>query len=151
MIIIMHLVRWDLRPDSLLIRLEIPAAYLPIHSIKHYGRNMRNLALFVTPGLMIPDDDLFFGEFKMTTKVKCGLKSLQKSFRGDVYICNLFESLLNITALLVRLVQTITKCLGIKYRELCFQERIYCYLLAYTTICSTLIIYWLHQLWDFSL
>ena len=49
-------------------------------------------------------------------------------------------SLLNITALLVRLVQTITKCLGIKYRDLCFQERIYRYLLAYTTICSTLII-----------
>ena len=47
---------------------------------------------------------------------------------------------LNITALLVRLVQTIAKCLGIKYRDLCFQERIYCYLLAYTTICSTLII-----------
>ena len=34
--------------------------------------------------------------------------------------------------------QTITKYLGIKYRDLCFQER-NCYLLAYTTICSTLI------------
>ena len=49
-------VRWDLRPDSLLIRREIPAAYLPIHSIKSYGRNVRNLALFVAPGFMIPDD-----------------------------------------------------------------------------------------------
>ena len=34
---------------------------------------------------------------------KYGL-SLQKSIRRDVYICNPFESLLNITALLVRLV-----------------------------------------------
>ena len=42
--------------------------------------------------------------------------------------------LLNVTALLVRFVQTITKCLEIKYRDLCFQESIYCYLLAYTTI-----------------
>ena len=50
----------------------------------------------------------------------------KNSIRRDVYICNPFESLLNITALLVRLVQTITKCLGIKYRDLCFQERIYC-------------------------
>ena len=47
---------------------------------------------------------------------------------------------LNITALLVRLAQTITKYLGIKYFDLCFQEKNYCYLLAYTTICSTLLI-----------
>ena len=33
----------------------------------------------------------------------------KKSIRRDVYICNSFESLLNITALLVRLAQTITK------------------------------------------
>ena len=33
----------------------------------------------------------------------------------------------------MRLVETIIKCLGIKYRDLCFQERIYCYLLAFTT------------------
>ena len=38
-----------------------------------------------------------------------GLESLQKSIRRDVYICNSFDSLLNITALLVRLAQTITK------------------------------------------
>ena len=75
-----------------------------------------------------------------TCQHKYGLKSLQKSIRRDVYICNPFESLLNITALLVRLVQTITMSLGIKYRDLCFQERIYCYLLASTTIFSTLII-----------
>ena len=59
-----------------------------------------------------------------TCQHKHGLKSLQKSIRRDVYICNPFGSLLNITALLVRLVQTITMCLGIKYRDLCFQERI---------------------------
>ena len=41
-------------------------------------------------------------------------------------MCNPFE-ILNITALLVRLVQTITKCLGIKHCDLCFQEIIYCY------------------------
>ena len=46
---------------------------------------------------------------------KYGIYSLQKSIRRDVYISNPFESLLNITALLVRLTQTITKCLGIKY------------------------------------
>ena len=69
------------------------------------------------------------------------LNHCKNSIRRNVYICNPFESLLNITALLVRLVQTIAKCLGIKYRDLCFQERIYCYSLAYTTICSTLIIY----------
>ena len=38
-----------------------------------------------------------------------GLESLQKSIRRDVYICNSFDSLLNITGLLVRLAQTITK------------------------------------------
>ena len=40
-------------------------------------------------------------------------------------MCNPFEIL--ITALLARLVQTITKCLGIKQCDLCFQEIIYCY------------------------
>ena len=44
-----------------------------------------------------------------TCQHKHGLQSLQKSIRRDVYICNSFESLLNITALLVRLAQTITK------------------------------------------
>ena len=66
-----------------------------------------------------------------------------KSLLEETYICNPFESLLNtcITVLLVRLAQTITctKYLGIKYHDLCFQERNYCYMLAYTTICSTLI------------
>ena len=54
----------------------------------------------------------------------------------EMYISAIPLRVLNVTALLVRLVQTVTKCLGIKYRDLCFQERIYCYLLAYTTICS---------------
>ena len=86
-----------------------------------------------------------------TCQHKYNLLSLQKSIiRRDVYICNPFESLLNITALLVRLAQTITNCLGIKYHNLCFQERNYCYLLAYTTICSTLIIDYT-KLGDFSL
>ena len=60
--------------------------------------------------------------------------------------------LLNIAALLVRRAQTITKYLGIKYRDidLCFQERNYCYVLAYTTICGTLIIDYT-KLGDFSL
>ena len=44
-----------------------------------------------------------------TCQHKYGLSSLQKSIRRDVYICNSFESLLNITAFLVRLAQTITK------------------------------------------
>ena len=44
-----------------------------------------------------------------TWQRKCGLYSLQKSIRRDEYICNSFESLLNITTLLVRLAQTITK------------------------------------------
>ena len=45
----------------------------------------------------------------VTCQHKYGLQSLQKFIRRDVYICNSFESLLNITALLVRLAQTITK------------------------------------------
>ena len=44
-----------------------------------------------------------------TWQRKCGLYSLQKSIRRDEYFCNSFESLLNITTLLVRLAQTITK------------------------------------------
>ena len=60
-----------------------------------------------------------------------------KNLLEEMYISAI---LLKITALLVRLVQAITMCLGIKYRDLCFQERIYCYLLAYTTIFSTLLL-----------
>ena len=86
-----------------------------------------------------------------TCQHKYGLESLQKSIiRRDVDISNPCESPLNITALLVRLVQTITNCLGIKYYNLCFQERNYCYLLAYTTICSALIIDY-NKLGDLSL
>ena len=54
-----------------------------------------------------------------TCQHKYGLQSLQKSMRRDVYICNPFGSLLNITALLVRLAQTNMKYLGIKYHDLC--------------------------------
>ena len=53
-----------------------------------------------------------------TCQHKYVLQSLQKSIRRDISVI-----FLNFTALLVRLAQTITKILGIKYRDFCFQER----------------------------
>ena len=53
--------------------------------------------------------------------IPVNISMIGKSIRKVVYICNPFESLLNITALLVRLAQTITKYLGIKFCDLCFQ------------------------------
>lgn len=49
-------VRREVRPDNVVIRHKMLATYMPIHSIKPYGRNVRNGALFVAPRFMIPDD-----------------------------------------------------------------------------------------------
>lgn len=49
-------VRRELWPVNVLIRQEMLASYMPMHSIKPYGRNVRNGALFVAPRFMIPDD-----------------------------------------------------------------------------------------------
>ena len=46
----------ELGPDSLLIRQEMLATYMPSHSIKPYGRNVSNEALFVAPRIMILND-----------------------------------------------------------------------------------------------
>lgn len=48
-------VRRELGPDKILIRHEVLATYMPIHSVKAYGQNARNGALFVAPRFMIPD------------------------------------------------------------------------------------------------
>lgn len=49
-------VRRELRPDNILIRQEMLATYMPVHSVKPYGGNVRYGALFVAPRFMIPDD-----------------------------------------------------------------------------------------------
>jgi len=49
-------VRREVRPDNVLVRQEMLATYMPIHSIKPYGTNACNGALFVAPRFMIPDD-----------------------------------------------------------------------------------------------
>lgn len=54
-------VRTEVRPDSVVTRQEMLATYMPTHSIKPYGRNVHNGALFVAPRFMIPDD-WFFSE-----------------------------------------------------------------------------------------
>ena len=47
----------------------------------------------------------------------------KKSIRRDVYICNSFETLLNITALLVRLAQTIAKIFRNKILRFVFPRK----------------------------
>lgn len=49
-------VRRELRPENVLTRQEMLATYMPIHSVKPYGRNVRYGSLFVAPRFMIPDD-----------------------------------------------------------------------------------------------
>lgn len=47
-------VRRELRPETVVIKQEMLATYMPIHCVKPYGRNVRNGALFVAPRFMIP-------------------------------------------------------------------------------------------------
>ena len=49
-------VRKQLRPERVLRKQEMLATYMPSHSVKPYGRHVRNGALFVAPRFMIPDD-----------------------------------------------------------------------------------------------
>jgi len=49
-------VQREIRPDKMLRRQEMLATYMPIHTVKPYGQNARNGALFVAPRFMIPDD-----------------------------------------------------------------------------------------------
>ena len=49
-------VRRELGPEKILRRQEMVATYMPIHTVKPYGQNRRNGALFVAPRFMIPDD-----------------------------------------------------------------------------------------------
>ena len=49
-------VRKQLRPKKVLKKQEMLATYMPSHSVKPYGRHVRNGALFVALRFMIPDD-----------------------------------------------------------------------------------------------
>ena len=49
-------VRREIRPDNVHIRQEMLATYMPVHSVKPYGGNVRYGALFVAPRFMIPDE-----------------------------------------------------------------------------------------------
>jgi len=42
-------VQREIRPDKMLRRQKMLATYMPIHTVKPYGQNARNGALFVAP------------------------------------------------------------------------------------------------------